>query len=171
LANATFAPVKVLPQTLFLATGSNQGNSFDTLQECNRLIHATMGKIQHESPIYITKAWGKTDQPDFLNQVLQVKTFFTPMMVFHKLKLIEKQLGRVRYEKWGPRRIDIDILFYGNQIIHNEHLDIPHPELQNRNFVLKPLLDIAPSWIHPELKKEIRTLWKQRTDRLAIRQI
>ena len=171
MANATFAPVKVLPQTLFLATGSNQGNSFDILQECNRLIHANIGEIQRESPMYITQAWGKTDQPDFLNQVLQVATPFTPLMVFQKLQQIEKQLGRVRYEKWGPRSIDIDILFYGSHIIQNQDPLIPHPELQNRNFVLKPLLDIAPRWTHPVLKKEIRILWKQRTDRLTVKQI
>jgi len=163
--------VKVLPHTLFLATGSNQGNSFDIMQECNRLIHSSVGFIQKESPLYITKAWGKTDQPDFLNQVLRVNTYFTPLMVFRKLQSIEKQLGRVRYEKWGPRSIDIDILFYGNRIIQNSVLHIPHPELHDRNFVLKPLLDLAPSWQHPVFKKEIRTLWKERTDRLAIRQI
>lgn len=163
--------MKVLPQTLFLATGSNQGNSFDILQECNRLIHSNIGEIKRESPLYITQAWGKTDQPDFLNQVLQVSTLFTPLMVFQKLQQIEKQLGRVRYEKWGPRSIDIDILFYGKHIIHNSYLQIPHPELQNRNFVLKPLSDIAPGWKHPVLKKEIQTLWKERTDRLAVRQI
>ena len=163
--------MKVLPQTLFLATGSNQGNSFDILQECNRLIHANIGEIERESPMYITKAWGKTDQPDFLNQVLQITTLFTPLMVFRKLQQIEKQLGRLRYEKWGPRSIDIDILFYGDHIVDNTYLQIPHPELQNRNFVLKPLLDIAPKWIHPVLKKEIQTLWKERTDRLAVRQI
>ena len=121
--------------------------------------------------MYITQAWGKTDQPDFLNQVLQVATPFTPLMVFQKLQQIEKQLGRVRYEKWGPRSIDIDILFYGSHIIQNQDLQIPHPELQNRNFVLKPLLDIAPMWTHPVLKKEIRILWKQRTDRLTVKQI
>ncbi len=163
--------MKLLPQTLFLATGSNQGNSFDILQECNRLIHANIGEIERKSHMYITKAWGKTDQPDFLNQVLQITTLFTPLMVFHKLQQIEKQLGRIRYEKWGPRSIDIDILFYGNRIIHNSYLQIPHPELQNRNFVLKPFLDIAPKWIHPVLKKEIQTLWKERTDHLAVRQI
>ena len=163
--------MKDIPQTLYLATGSNQGNSFDLLQKCNYLIAATVGHILKESPIYLTKAWGKTDQPDFLNQVLEVQTLFTPKLVFKKIQEIEKQLGRVRYEKWGPRSIDIDILFFGNLVIESSELKIPHPELQNRNFVLKPLFDIAPKLQHPILLKQIRQLWNQRTDTLAIREI
>lgn len=163
--------MKDIPQTIFLATGSNQGNSFDLLQTCNRLINANVGAIIKESPIYLTKAWGKTDQPDFLNQVLQVQTVFTPKLVFKKIQQIEKQMGRVRYEKWGPRIIDIDIIFFGNKILQSADLTIPHPELENRNFVLKPLFDIAPKHNHPILKKEIRQLWKHRTDTLAIQEI
>ncbi len=153
-----------------MATGSNQGNSRATLMECNRLIAKNIGNLIQISPLYVTKAWGKTDQPDFLNQVLFLETPFTPIMVFQKLQAIEKQLGRVRYEKWGPRSIDIDILFYSNEIIQTPQLIIPHPEIPNRNFVLKPLLDVAPTWKHPKLQVQIKELWANRTDTLPIKQ-
>jgi 2-amino-4-hydroxy-6-hydroxymethyldihydropteridine diphosphokinase len=90
-------------------------------------------------------------------------------MVFHKLQAIEKQLGRVRYEKWGPRSIDIDILFYDKEIIKTPVLNIPHPEIPNRNFVLKPLMDVAATWKHPVLQLPIKELWAKRTDTLPIR--
>ena len=138
--------------------------------ECNRLIAKNIGNLIQISPLYVTKAWGKTDQPDFLNQVLFLETPFTPIMVFQKLQAIEKQLGRVRYEKWGPRSIDIDILFYSNEIIQTPQLIIPHPEIPNRNFVLKPLLDVAPTWKHPKLQVQIKELWANRTDTLPIKQ-
>jgi 2-amino-4-hydroxy-6-hydroxymethyldihydropteridine diphosphokinase len=154
---------------LFLATGSNQGNCFATLMECNRLIAKNIGNIVQISPLYLTKAWGKTDQPDFLNQVLRLETPFTPLMVFYKLQAIEKQLGRVRYEKWGPRSIDIDILFYDKEIIKTPVLNIPHPDIPNRNFVLKPLMDVAATWKHPVLQLPIKELWARRTDTLPIR--
>jgi 2-amino-4-hydroxy-6-hydroxymethyldihydropteridine diphosphokinase len=155
---------------VFLSTGSNQGNSYGTLIKCNTLIETYIGKIKKYSPIYTTKAWGNTQQPDFLNQVLWVKTPFSPIWVFYKLQMIEKQLGRVRKEKWGPRIIDIDILFYDALILKNHELQIPHPQIQHRNFVLKPLLDIAPTWIHPELGSNIHTLWNRRTDLLEVKQ-
>lgn len=137
--------------------------------ECNRLIAKNIGNLIQISPLYITKAWGKTDQPDFLNQVLYVETLFTPLMVFQKIQAIEKQLGRIRYEKWGPRSIDIDILFYDTDIIQTPSLHIPHPEIPNRNFVLKPLLDVAPTWKHPQLQLQIKELWAKRTDTLPIK--
>lgn len=155
-------------QQLYLATGSNQGNSFDLLNQCNFLLHSRVGYIKKLSPVYKTQAWGKTDQPDFLNQVLLLETYFTPLWVFREIQAIEKQLGRKRYEKWGPRTIDIDILFYNTRIIENTSINIPHPEIPNRNFVLKPLLDIAPKFKHPELHKTIEQLWLNRTDKLEV---
>ena len=160
--------MKALKHQLFLSTGSNQGDSLSTLAQCNKLLADQLGTLKRTSPIYQTKAWGKTDQPDFLNQVIWLETIFTPQWIFIKIKEIEKQLGRIRREKWGPRIIDIDILFYDQLILSSPSLEIPHPQIAHRNFVLKPLLDIAPHWIHPQMKLPITELWEHRSDPLEI---
>lgn len=149
-----------------LSTGSNQGNSLQILQMANFLIEQRVGSIIKQSSIYKTAAWGKTDQPDFYNQALAVETPFTPKMLVQKLQNIEKSLGRQRKVKWGPRLIDIDIIFFDQYVIKSEELIIPHPEMQNRNFVLFPLAEIAPNFKHPLLKKSLKTLVEETTDEL-----
>lgn len=149
-----------------LSTGSNQGNSLQILQMANFLIEQRVGSIIKQSSIYKTAAWGKTDQPDFYNQALAVETPFTPKMLVQKLQSIEKSLGRQRKVKWGPRLIDIDIIFFDQYVIKSEELIIPHPEMQNRNFVLFPLAEIAPNFKHPLLKKSLKTLVEETTDEL-----
>ena len=121
--------------------------------------------------MYKTAAWGKTNQPDFVNQALWVQTIFSPLLVLKKLNDIEKNLGRVRFERWGPRRIDIDILYFNNQHINFEKLQIPHPEIAQRNFVLAPMMDIAPKFKDPLVKLSIEELWNQRTDKSSIQRI
>ena len=163
--------MKSLKNNVFLSTGSNQGESIQILESANSLIEQQIGSIRRASPMYKTAAWGKTNQPDFVNQALWVQTIFSPLLVLKKLNDIEKILGRVRFERWGPRRIDIDILYFNNQNINFEKLQIPHPEIAQRNFVLAPMMDIAPKFKDPLVKLSIEELWNQRTDKSSIQRI
>ena len=163
--------MKSLENNVFLSTGSNQGESIRILETANSLIEKQIGSIRCASPMYKTAAWGKTNQPDFINQALWIKTIFSPLLVLKKLNDIEKNLGRVRFERWGPRRIDIDILYFNNQHINLEKLQIPHPEIAQRNFVLAPMMNIAPKFKDPLVKLRIEELWNQRTDKSSIQRI
>lgn len=125
-------------------------------------------QLVDQSAVYETAAWGKTDQGDFLNVVCQLETDLSPQELLQSCQSIEGQLGRIRYEHWGPRTIDIDILFYGYQIIDEEDLQVPHPYLQDRAFVLVPLNDLARSFIHPLLKQSIADLL-QRVDKSGVK--
>lgn len=125
--------------------------------------------LLQESSIYETAAWGKIEQDDYLNQVIAVSTDLPPMALLKITSCIETRLGRVRKKVWEPRIIDIDILLYGNEIIREEKLIIPHPHLQNRRFVLTPLSEIAPHLLHPLLRKDILTLLKECPDTLWVR--
>ncbi len=156
---------------VYLSTGSNQGESLYNLSKTIHLIDNHIGKVKRTSSIFKTAAWGKTDQPDFYNQCLLIHSIYSPKMILSKLNLIEKQLGRKRIEKWGPRIIDIDILFYDQLVYKSTHLTIPHPEIQNRMFVLKPLNEIAPQFFHPILRKTITQLLKDSTDPLEVKNI
>jgi 2-amino-4-hydroxy-6-hydroxymethyldihydropteridine diphosphokinase len=120
-----------------------------------------IGQIEAFSSIIETAPWGKTDQPAFLNQVLKIKTRFPPLFLMEILLDIEKAMGRNRTEKWGPRIIDIDILFFNNRIINEKGLCIPHPHLHEREFVLKPMVEIAPDFVHPVLQKTMSELLQE----------
>lgn len=119
--------------------------------------------------VYETQAWGMTDQPDFLNQVLEVATTLSPEELLEQIKQIEQQMGRERRVKWGERLIDIDILFYEQAVIYTEKLKIPHPFLHERNFVLIPLQEIAPDFQHPVLQHSISQLLKSSKDLLYVK--
>ena len=127
-----------------------------------------LGAIIAFSPIYQTAAWGKTDQPDFLNQAIHIGTSFSPIESLSIINHIEQILGRKRTEHWGQRTIDIDILLYEQDVIHSSRLVIPHPELQNRRFALIPLADIAANVMHPVLGKNISELLKECPDKLKV---
>jgi 2-amino-4-hydroxy-6-hydroxymethyldihydropteridine diphosphokinase len=103
--------------------------------------------IQRISPLYVSKAWGKTDQPDFLNMVVEIDTALAPASLLRKIKQIEADQGRTPGERWGPRPVDIDILLYDKQEINTPTLVIPHPRMWERAFVLRPLADLAPDLI------------------------
>jgi len=155
--------------TAYLLIGGNLGNRKVNLENSRSLIEQQCGHIVHNSSIYETAAWGNTNQPSFLNQVLQVETLLSARQLIRKILKIEKTMGRVRQEKLGPRLIDIDILFFNHEIIKLEFLTIPHPEIQNRRFVLQPLAELVPQWIHPVLKKSIAELLQDCTDMLEVK--
>ncbi len=153
----------------FLLTGGNLGDRQQNLSTARTCITEQCGKIIAASSLYETAAWGNTDQPAFLNQALEISTLFNARQLIRRLLKIEKQMGRVRKEKYGPRLIDIDILLFNNET-HNYHfLKLPHPEMQKRRFALLPLAEIAPDEIHPVLNKTITALLKECKDELEVK--
>ena len=157
--------------SVFLLLGGNLGNRQQYLQEAIALINSNIAPVVEISSIYETQSWGKTDDPDYLNQVVTLKTEIPAPELLHKILDIELVLGRKREEKWGPRTIDIDILFYGDEIIDTEELKVPHPELHNRRFTLEPLAEIAPHLIHPVLKKTILAMKNELEDSLIVKKL
>ena len=127
---------------IFLGLGTNLDNREKNLSSAIELINKQIGTIIKKSSIHKTKAWGKTDQPDFLNMVIKIETKLDPQKLLKQCLSIENELGRIRKEKWGERIIDIDILYFNDLIINDENLKIPHPLIQEREFVLKPLNEI-----------------------------
>ncbi len=152
---------------IIILLGSNLGNRLANLKQAIASI-ASFSQILHQSNIYQTAAWGNTNQADFLNQAIEIQTNHTAENLMHALLAIESQMGRVRLQKWEPRIIDLDIIFYESAIHSNEFIQIPHPEMQNRAFVLKPLLDIIPHFEHPILKQTISQLWEICPDQLEV---
>jgi 2-amino-4-hydroxy-6-hydroxymethyldihydropteridine diphosphokinase len=144
-------------EQVFLALGTNIGDREANLCKARKAL-APKVTIIKESPIYITPPWGFEDQPEFLNQVLEVRTKMRPGRLLAYLKRIEKKMGRLKTFRNGPRLIDLDILFYGQRVIERSKLCIPHPRLHERAFVLVPLQDIAPDFIHPVLNMTVETM-------------
>jgi len=142
---------------VFIALGTNIGDREANLCEARKAL-APKVIIIKESPIYITPPWGYKDQPEFLNQVLEVRTKMRPGRLLAYLKRIEKKMGRLETFRNGPRLIDLDILFYGQRVIERSKLCIPHPRLHERSFVLVPLKDIAPEFNHPVLNMTVETM-------------
>lgn len=149
---------------IFLGLGSNLGNRAENLLTAQRLIEEQVGKIRSKSSIYETAAWGITEQDAFLNQVIEVETSFSPSAVLHLVLKIEKDMGRIRALKWGERSIDIDVLYYNDEVISTENLAIPHPFIQERKFVLVPLCEISQDFIHPKLKQTNLELFEKCQD-------
>jgi len=151
---------------VFLLTGSNLGNRLEFLKLAQTELQNKVGKLVKASLIYQTAAWGKTDQADFLNQVLELETDLPAQEILKLNQEIEKAAGRNRKEKWGARELDIDILFYKNLVLETPELTIPHPQLHNRRFTLLPLAEIAPDLVHPKFKKTVAELLKNCPDDL-----
>ena len=155
----------------YLLTGGNLGDREKNLAKARELINEQCGAIISASSLYETAAWGKTDQPAFLNQALMVDTLLNARQLIRRILKIEKQMGRIREEKYGPRVIDIDILLFNDEK-HNYHfLKLPHPEMQNRHFALLPLAEIAAGIVHPVLKKTISELLNECKDELDVKKI
>ncbi len=149
--------------------GSNIGNSKKQLLRAISLIQKKIGNINRVSSIYTTAAWGKTDQPDFLNQVVIAESHLSADDVMQIILEIESIMGRVRTKKNAPRIIDIDILFFGKQIIKQKDLIVPHPFIQIRRFVLIPLNELSPNFIHPVLKESNHQLLLKCPDKLDVK--
>jgi len=138
----------------YIGIGSNLGDKLENVQKAVNFIAALQGvKFKRQSSLYLTSPWGKTDQDDFINQVVAVETDLPPLDLLHKLQEIEIKLGRQRDVLWGPRTIDLDILVYGQEIIDLEELKVPHPYLQQRLFVLIPLQELDPDMKLPDGSK------------------
>ena len=154
-----------------LLIGGNLGDRKNNLLTAISLINEQCGTLTRSSSIYETEPWGKTDQPSFLNQALEISTSLNARQLMRKILKIEKEMGRVRKEKLGPRIIDIDILLYENEIHDLRFLKIPHPEMHNRRFVLVPLAEIDPTLQHAVLKKTIAELLEECPDNLEVKKI
>lgn len=156
---------------IYILLGSNLGDKLLQLTKASKLLKRQVGNIITQSKIYETAAWGKTDQPTFYNQVILVQSGLSPIDLLLTLNKIEKDLGRTRKEKWGGRTIDLDILYFGDQVIDKPTLHIPHPGIPDRKFTLIPLVEIAPDFVHPTLNKTNVQLLADTTDKLAVRQL
>ncbi len=144
----------------YVGLGSNLGTRLKNLQTARRGLEK-LGKVVRQSPVYESQPWGKTDQPVFLNAVLILESPLRPFRLLRKLKHLEMELGRIRTERWGARIIDLDLLQWEGAAVHSAILQIPHPYLEARSFVLKPLYDVEPRFVLPSGKKIEQIGWEQ----------
>ncbi|MEO6218896.1 MAG: 2-amino-4-hydroxy-6-hydroxymethyldihydropteridine diphosphokinase [Ginsengibacter sp.] len=154
--------------TVYILTGGNIGERFSNLENAQKYLKDEIGKIERSSLIYETAAWGNNDQPDFYNQVHVIKTKLTAEKLMQVILKIEEKMGRIRTTKNAVRLIDIDILFYNNEIIDKAELIIPHAEIPNRRFLLVPLNELSPDMVHPLLNKSIAELLSTCKDMLRV---
>ena len=152
----------------YLLLGSNEGDRQQWLDRAMVQIEANCGPILKRSAVYTTAAWGVEDQPDFLNMAIAVDTTLPARELLGAINAVEQELGRQRRVKWGQRTLDIDILFYGDEIINEADLQVPHPGLPDRRFALEPLNEIAPELVHPVRKVSISTLLRNCKDALPV---
>jgi 2-amino-4-hydroxy-6-hydroxymethyldihydropteridine diphosphokinase len=144
---------------VYLGLGSNLGNREGNLNRAVELMEKRGILVRKRSSLYETKPWGEQDQPLFLNMAVEIDTELNPHVLLDELKNVESELGREKSYPWGPRIIDLDILLYNHMILDEEALKIPHPLMHEREFVLRPLHEIAPDVMHPQLKLTVRELF------------
>ena len=157
---------------IFLLVGSNQGDRLQNLRKVKGLVSERIGKLIGVSHIHETEPWGYESTKSFYNQCLILESKLNSDILLNEILNIEKELGRIRNSKsFTDRIIDIDILFFNNECIHNADLTIPHPRLHERRFVLEPLAEIAPDFLHPVFKNSIRKILDNSTDRHLVRKL
>jgi 2-amino-4-hydroxy-6-hydroxymethyldihydropteridine diphosphokinase len=157
--------------TVAIGLGSNIEPREYYLNSAMDVISKEIGLIEKKSSVFETAAWGNTNQSDFLNQVVLVSTHKKPEDLIINLQQIEHQFHRTRWEHWGPRTIDLDILYFGDEVFESSSLKIPHVRLHERKFVLLPLLEVSPDWIHPVIHKKITELVECCTDSGMVKKI
>lgn len=157
-------------EKLVLIVGGNLGDREKLIFETKQKLQQNVGQIVQESKIYETEAWGGKSHGHYLNQVLVLNSEPDPFHVLEKIQAIELEMGRERQEKWGNRTMDIDILYLGKQIILEPQLKVPHPYISERKFVLVPLVDVLPDFIHPIHQLSHLQLLQQLNDDLDVKQ-
>jgi 2-amino-4-hydroxy-6-hydroxymethyldihydropteridine diphosphokinase len=151
---------------VYLLLGSNMGNRVALLQQAIVLLENALGKVAQKSPIYEAEPWGHHEQDHFLNQVLCFNTLMPARNLLNTILNIELEMGRKRFDKWHQRTIDIDILFYGEKIINEPDLNIPHPHIAARRFTLIPMVALASDLVHPECNKTMKEMLNECSDPL-----
>ncbi len=144
--------------SVYIGIGSNLGDREANCRTAITLMNEHGIIVRQESSMVATEPWGMTEQPEFINMAVMAETGLSPDGLLDVLKGIEADMGRVHTGRWGPRIIDLDILFYDDMIISTATLIVPHPLLAQREFVLKPLAEISPDYIHPQMKRSVREL-------------
>jgi len=153
---------------IFISTGSNLGDRRQNLLRAEALLEEAGCAIVQRSRIVESAPWGLEDQPAFLNRVLEIRSSLPPQDLLEVLLGIEEVMGRKRGRTWGARLIDLDLLLYGDRVIQSPSLALPHPRMQMRNFVLRPLAEIAPEVVHPVLKQTVLDLANTSSDSLWV---
>lgn len=153
---------------IYLLSGSNLGDRLYYLSEALSLLEQKAGAVKAQSSLYQTAAWGKEEQPPFLNQVVELATDLPPVVLMQELLAIEEQLGRQRTEAWGARTLDLDLLYYDDLVLNTPSLSLPHPRLHLRRFTLVPLCELAPLFMHPVLQKNNLQLLRECPDQLEV---
>ena len=161
------------PMLAVLMLGTNQGDRQSLLSDAIQRINDGVGEIDSCSSVYETAAWGVTDQPHFLNQLVVVRVVLEPFELLNRIHEIERTLGRQRSSetRWGSRTMDIDILYIDQRIIETPTLNVPHPQIQHRKFVLLPLNEVLPDFLHPLLKLTSKEMLNSCSDALKVEMI
>ncbi len=144
-----------------IAIGTNLGNKKKNIETAIKKIAQKGINVTKQAKFYETAPYGYMEQPAFLNTAIEIKTDLSPKKLLDTLLKIENEMGRVRKVHWGSRIIDLDIIFFDNLIIDEKNLKVPHPDMQNRIFVLKPLMDISPYRVHPIFCETVKTLFEK----------
>lgn len=152
----------------YLLLGTNLGNRTENLSKATAAIRMFLGRVDQQSHVYETEPWGRPHQPTFYNQAIQITTPCSPLETLHLIKQVEFLLGRDNKEKWAPRIIDIDILFFDDLAFESPLLTIPHKHITDRKFTLEPLKEIAPHLVHPVAQKTITQLYLECPDPLVV---